>query len=89
MMAMVLEVRQCSDDDIGQSVDAVFVDGATPAAPFNASHAMNAMTRQAYPVNYEFKQSDKKFLQNDGMCVVDKIDNIYGHLNNTFSKKIM
>ena len=36
--------------------------------------------RRAYPVKYQFIQSEDKYWNNTGECVVDQIDKIYGLL---------
>ena len=66
---------------IEQNVDDIDIDDITHLSTYNARHELNAMMRQAFLVNYDFIPSDNKFLQNDGMRVVDQIDKIIGQLN--------
>ena len=77
-----------SDDYINKKLDDIFIDDVVAESSLTAGHESNAMMRKAYPVKYDFIPSDDKYLNNEGECVVDQIDKIYGHLNNSLSRKI-
>ena len=75
-----------SDSYHDRSVKNVKVDSVVAETSLTAGHESNSMMRRAFPVQYDFIPSDDKYLNNEGECVVDQIDKIYGHLNNNLSR---
>ena len=71
-----------SDSYHDRGVKNVKVDSVVAETSLTAGHESNSMMRRAFPVQYDFIPSDDKYLNNEGECVVDQIDKIYGHLNN-------
>ena len=72
----------CSDDYAIREIEETIISDIFGESSLTAGHESNAMMKRAYPVTYDFIPSDDKYLNNEGECVVDQIDKIYGHLNN-------
>ena len=75
-----------SDAYMNRGVKSVKVESIVAESSLTAGHESNSMMKRAFLVTYDFIPSDDKYLNNEGECVVDQIDKIYGHLNKNLSR---
>ena len=65
-----------------ETVEGVFTD----VGPFVPRSELETHLRSARPVKYDFIPPDESRLRDNGQCVVDQIDNIYGHLRSDLAR---
>ena len=68
-------------------MEGVFIDDATEAGPYVPRSELDTRLRSAAPVKYDFIQPDETRLKNNGQCVADQIDKIYGHLRSDLARE--
>ena len=64
----------------------VCIDDVKDVGPFVPRCELGKHLRSARPVKYDFIQSDETRLSDNGRCVVDQIDKIYGHLRSDLAR---
>ena len=75
-----------SDHWKNETVEDVFINDITETKEHEPRRELDTRLRSVGPVRYGFICSDESHLRNNGHCVVDQIDKLYGHLNSELSR---
>jgi hypothetical protein len=63
------------------------INSVTVVSSYTSVNENDSVMKRAYPVKYDFIPADDKYLTHQGLCVIERIDNIYGKLNKKLNRE--